>query len=567
MIENKCCFFIRCGLLLFFLTSSLTSQSLKSKISLVSNTSFPPIQVWFGPSASDDGEGLYFNLMRFLDTASNSLYFAIHDLNLFSVAQKLVELKQRGVYIEGIFEHDYLEDEDNRFIFDLLKKHGIRLQTHTPSGLMHNKYLIIDKKRIWSGSANFTERGYFFHYNDTLWIESSEVARHYLKDYKRITDVRGYRKSGTLGKQFFFSLGSNEDHQVEIYFSPIDAPTQYLLDNIEKTKEKLDFLIFAYSSADICTSMMNAHLRGVSIQGIFDNSFSSPRVTKRWSTVPYNVLKSGGVKIAYDDERAKVHHKLMVLDEKSVITGSFNFSQNAEKRNNENVLVIHSPSVAKSYGNHFEKLWRKFSHSSLFDRYSTVKKTKEKTKGKKKVIPSWDAYKKNYYRQEAKSYNRLMNKGEFTGIMRQAVNASTLTVEVPSMNEFITVKLAGIRSPITHSSKITPLQKLANDKGLQELSLLGNQKPVRVLVLWKNEGWLSCEGIVYYSAYRGKRNVWRKTSLNEMLLRKGWGYFDLENQLQSKFKQSPLYTFAAKCKKASLQAQKLKLGIWSDRFK
>ena len=511
----------------------------------------PPIQAWFGPSASDDPEGLFYNLMRFMDTAEKSLYFAIHDLTLVAVAEKLVELKKRGVKIRGILEADYLEGKDNEFTAKLLKKNKIRFNTHEKSGLMHNKYFIVDKQRVWTGSANFSERGYFYHYNDVLWIENTEVALYYLADFKRLTDVRGYRKGGLLGKKYFFSLGDGAE-SIEIYFSPIDAPTQHLLKVIDKSKNELNFLIFAYSSASICEAMENADDRGISIRGIFDNSFSSPSVTRRWNTVPYNILKEKKIPVIYDDENAKVHHKMIVLDKKNVITGSFNFSKNAELRNNENMLVIHSDTLGQAYNQHFETLWNRFSKKNLWDNYyAQYQKVRSKNP---KAKPFWDAYKKKYYRQEAKSFRNLVNRGEFTGVMRRAASGDTVEVEVPNLDSYITVKLAGTTAPD---------EEVASVLALQQTSILANQKPVKVLVFWQKENWLACEGIVYFSKYKNNKTRKLKKSLNETILEKGWGYFDLEAELKEQYKNSPLYRFALKCKNSSLKARKSKRGIWS----
>ena len=511
----------------------------------------PSIQVWFGPAASDDPEGLFYNLMRFMDSANDSLYFAIHDLNLVVVAQKLVELKKRGIKIKGILEADYLEDTDNKFTAKLLKKNKIPFKVHDKSGLMHNKYFIVDRKRVWTGSANFTERGYFYHYNDVLWIENKKVARYYLTDFKRLTDVRGYRKSGALGKKYFVALGDEAKEVIEIYFSPTDSPTQYLLKAIDTSTSELSFLIFAYSSSSICQAMEDAHDRDVFIRGIFDNAFSSLSVTRRWNTVPYNILKEKGIPVIYDDESAKVHHKMIVIDKKKVITGSFNFSKNAELNNNENVLVIHSKEIGQIYNDHFEILWKRFPQKSSWDNYYSQY---QKARSKNPQIKSfWKTHKKKYYRKEARSFNKLINQGEFKGIMRRAVSGDAIEVEVPTIDSYITVKLAGVTKPS---------EKMSSVIALQETSILANQKPVRILAFWQLDGWLSCEGIVYFSKHsKGKiREV--KQSLNEMMLKKGWGEFDLQEEIKMQSKNSPFYQFALKCKKAYLHARKLRRGIW-----
>jgi phosphatidylserine/phosphatidylglycerophosphate/cardiolipin synthase-like enzyme len=52
-----------------------------------------------------------------------------------------------------------------------------------------------------------------------------------------------------------------------------------------------------------------------------------------------------------------MHDKIMIVDGKIVLTGSFNWSNNAENENNENLLIITSTSLATTYENEFQKIW------------------------------------------------------------------------------------------------------------------------------------------------------------------------------------------------------------------
>jgi len=59
------------------------------------------------------------------------------------------------------------------------------------------------------------------------------------------------------------------------------------------------------------------------------------------------------------DNNNFMHNKLMILDAKAVITGSYNFSEHAEV-NDENMLIIQSPAVAKAYNQYFDALFRQY---------------------------------------------------------------------------------------------------------------------------------------------------------------------------------------------------------------
>jgi len=53
-----------------------------------------------------------------------------------------------------------------------------------------------------------------------------------------------------------------------------------------------------------------------------------------------------------------MHHKVFIIDNATVVTGSFNPSQNADTRNDENMLIIHDPSIAARFLEEFYRLWR-----------------------------------------------------------------------------------------------------------------------------------------------------------------------------------------------------------------
>jgi phosphatidylserine/phosphatidylglycerophosphate/cardiolipin synthase-like enzyme len=60
--------------------------------------------------------------------------------------------------------------------------------------------------------------------------------------------------------------------------------------------------------------------------------------------------------VRLDGNPANLHHKVLIIDRRIVVTGSYNFSQNAETRNDENLLVIHNADVAALYLGEFERM-------------------------------------------------------------------------------------------------------------------------------------------------------------------------------------------------------------------
>jgi phosphatidylserine/phosphatidylglycerophosphate/cardiolipin synthase-like enzyme len=117
-----------------------------------------------------------------------------------------------------------------------------------------------------------------------------------------------------------------EGTQVEVYFSPDDGTITRLLELV---------------------------------RGVFDESQA-----KSNQGGEYERLLENGVEVRLDGNPRGMHHKVILIDNQIVVTGSYNFSNNAKTRNDENTLIIHSAEVAALYRDEFERVWgeAKVSH-------------------------------------------------------------------------------------------------------------------------------------------------------------------------------------------------------------
>jgi phosphatidylserine/phosphatidylglycerophosphate/cardiolipin synthase-like enzyme len=100
---------------------------------------------------------------------------------------------------------------------------------------------------------------------------------------------------------------------------------------------------YSFTSAPIAKALVDAHKRGVRIAVILDSS----QRTEKYSSADF--VLHAGIPVYIDAKHAIAHNKVMVLDGRTVITGSFNFTSSAETRNAENLLVIRSPELAERY--------------------------------------------------------------------------------------------------------------------------------------------------------------------------------------------------------------------------
>jgi len=320
----------------------------------------PVVQPFFGPKAANDKQGLYYNLMRFLDSASSSIHGCVHEMDMIRVADKLAQRAREGLDVQIVIESSWWNSAKNKAARQVLEKSQVVVYPDTKkSDLMHNKFFIVDRKRVWTGSTNMTETCLFFNPNNSVWVESTQVAANYLAEFEE-------ERAGKFGKRASkkykspFPVVTVGNTRIRTYFGPEDDPLHPVVELIDKAEKSIEVMCYVFSSQKVAEALIRAHQRGVYVRVLLDNLYSHDSTTARWSYVPFKELKKAGIHCKYDNEDSKFHHKVVIVDSKSVVTGSMNLSSAAENRNDENVLIIDSAEVARAYGAEFERWWKYF---------------------------------------------------------------------------------------------------------------------------------------------------------------------------------------------------------------
>jgi len=138
-------------------------------------------------------------------------------------------------------------------------------------------------------------------------------------------------------------------HGVRAYFTPGDSPTAAIIEMLDNAKESVHVQAYSFTSAPIATALKRAHDRGVAVRVILDKSQKSD---KRSSAT---FLTRAGIPVWIDSKHAIAHNKVMIVDKAIVITGSFNFTRGAEKRNAENLVIINNGRIVNRYLTNWER--------------------------------------------------------------------------------------------------------------------------------------------------------------------------------------------------------------------
>ncbi len=145
---------------------------------------------------------------------------------------------------------------------------------------------------------------------------------------------------------------------ISVYFSPHGGCTRAIVKAIDSAKHRIDIQAYSFTSAPIAQAVVMAEKRGVHVTAIIDGG----RVGRQYSEATF--MTNHGIP-TYADYRHKIaHNKIILIDNATIITGSFNFTNTAEQSNTEILLLIdNKPKLMSAYLKNFK---HHLSHSKRY---------------------------------------------------------------------------------------------------------------------------------------------------------------------------------------------------------
>lgn len=138
--------------------------------------------------------------------------------------------------------------------------------------------------------------------------------------------------------------------------SPDGGALKLVLSAIDSASSSIEVASYSFTSKKIAQALLNKHRQGIKVRVVMDQSQESDK----YSSATF--LANAGIPVRINSRYAIQHSKIMIIDQHTVETGSFNFSNAAATRNSENVLVIwHQPELAKQYTDYWLRLWNEAS--------------------------------------------------------------------------------------------------------------------------------------------------------------------------------------------------------------
>ena len=297
------------------------------------------ISVYFTALANEDFQGGPDRLLaEAIDQARTQIDAALYDLDLWSIRNALIRAHQRGVQVRLVVESDSLDRPE---IQELIAE-GIPLVDDQAESLMHNKFMVIDASEVWTGSMNYTINGAYRHLNNLVCIRSSRLAENFTAEFEEMF-LEGYFGEITLENTPHPDLVL-DGVRIETYFAPDDHPQKRIIQLIEEAQESIDFLYYSFTADDVADALIDQAQTGIAVRGVVDAYQEGTGLGGE-----YQHLKDAGLEVYLDRHPEKLHHKVMVIDSRIVITGSYNLTRSAEELNDENLLIIHDPDIAEIF--------------------------------------------------------------------------------------------------------------------------------------------------------------------------------------------------------------------------
>lgn len=284
-------------------------------------------------------------LVEAIDAARLSIDVAAYSLSLNSVRNALIRAHQRGVTVRMVMESGNMDRSDPQ----LLLKAGIPIFGDNREGLMHDKFMVIDRAEVWMGSMNFTDSGAYDDNNHMFRMRSTKMAENYIKEFEEMfnddmfgPDVVAQTPNPTL------TLDST---RVDTFFSPDDGVLKALIPVLSGAEESIYFLAFSFTSNDLGAIVRAKAEEGLTIRGVMDDE----QIKSNQGT-EFDPFRQAGLDVLIDGIEGQMHHKVFIVDEKIVVLGSYNFSQAAEERNDENLLIIYNEEIAEQFVKEFRRV-------------------------------------------------------------------------------------------------------------------------------------------------------------------------------------------------------------------
>jgi phosphatidylserine/phosphatidylglycerophosphate/cardiolipin synthase-like enzyme len=286
-------------------------------------------------------------LVKAIDSARLSIDVAVYSLTLNSVRNALIRARDRGVTVRVVMETGNMDRSDPQ----IMLKAGIPIVGDDRPGLMHNKFMVIDRSEVWLGSMNYTDSGTYEDNNNLMRIRSTKLAENFTKEFEEMFIRKSF--GDNVIRETPHPTLTLDGTRVDTYFSPDDGVLNVLANLLNGAQESIHFLAFSFTSNDLGAIVRQKAEAGLTVAGVMDRE----QILSNQGT-EFDPFLQAGLDVRIDGIDGQMHHKVFIVDGKIVVFGSYNFSRAAEERNDENILIVYNEKIADQFIMEFQRVWK-----------------------------------------------------------------------------------------------------------------------------------------------------------------------------------------------------------------
>lgn len=303
-------------------------------------------------------------LLNEINNAARSIDFAI-----FGIAQQpkiidaLVSAQNRGVKIRWVTDSDI---NGKNIYNEVIKVQKLLPNFNTDNhiypttnsknfkytnAIMHNKFFIFDNKTLWLSTANLSQTDLAdFNNNITFLTNSSVLSNIFKQEFEQMYNEKFHELKNPIPDKEEIKIDSQ--NTVSVYFSPTDKIiTNKIVPLINQAKKYIYISSFIITHKDVEFALKQAKIRGVDVKIITDATSAGGKYSI------HNELRQINIPVKVEDKAGKMHSKSIIIDDNITLFGSMNLTKSGDTKNDESVMYIVNPIVAKQFKKQFLYTW------------------------------------------------------------------------------------------------------------------------------------------------------------------------------------------------------------------
>lgn len=321
--------------------------------------------------------------------AGTTVYMSYYSLSYADYPKMFKKLKDRGVtlklnFYEGtMLDPTYLIDDELKAAgFDVVLVPNLRSPTGTAS--MHTKFTVVNDELVVTGSANLSASASLANHEHVIVCKNKDLATIYKAEFEEQRAAEKKMRSAmtpaewtTFQQQKTFPAdwsgsrasalntalravdkkSQNPLDVVKTYFSPDDQCEGVAVREIQKATKSVHVAMYSFVSSALGQALVDAARRGCEVIVVADEHQQSIDAAEA-----VNSMLEGEASIRYVRGKnslgnySAIHHKYAIIDNAVVLGGSFNWTVQANRYNDENLIVIKSKALARRFTSDFATL-------------------------------------------------------------------------------------------------------------------------------------------------------------------------------------------------------------------